>query len=93
MRRLRTPARGRAAQPGADHLPGSAARKRRSEVFNLAFLLLGGRQAATTFLSDIHPRLAARPGFAAMKSPWGLVEVVRVLRREAQALAPETDRW
>lgn len=93
MSRLRAPAHVRAAHPGTRPIPDSAALRRRSEAFNLAFLLLGGRQAATSFLCDIHPRLAARPGLAAMQSPWGLVEVVRVLRREAQALAHETDSW
>jgi len=58
-------------------------RERRAQVVDLAFLLLGGRKAASMFLSTRHPDLGGVPSTIAMSSQWGLVEVVRVMRRHA----------
>lgn len=70
--------------------PDRAARKRGAEAFDLAFLLLGGRRAANGFLDSVHPGLAEMPRARVAASPLGLVEVVRVLRREAlNPAAPE----
>jgi len=65
--------------------------KRRSDAFNLAFLLLGGRRAANHFLDAMNPSLAGIPRMRADSSPLGLVEVTRVLRRAALDAAPS--RW
>lgn len=75
--RRNLPAHGRAQIAQTENL------KRRAEVVDLAFLLLGGRRAGNAFLFRHHPVLAGIPANLAMSSPWGLVEVARVMRREA----------
>jgi hypothetical protein len=57
--------------------------KRRAEAFSLAFVLLGGRRAANGYLDTEHPGLACSPRQRADASPLGLIEVARVLRRDA----------
>lgn len=60
--------------------------RRRSELYDLAFLLLGGSRAARGFLGNDHAGLSQAPVEAALKSPLGLTEATRVLRREALGL-------
>jgi len=60
--------------------------QRRSELYDLAFLLLGGSRAARGFLGNDHAGLSQAPVVIAMKSSLGLVEVTRALRREAFGL-------
>lgn len=76
-------ARQRPDLAGGDHL----ALRRRADAFSLAFVLLGGRRAANSFLDSEHRSLAGVPRTRAGTSALGLVEVVRVLRREALASA------
>lgn len=64
--------------------------KRQSEVFGLAFVLLGGRRAANGFLDTVNEDLRCRPRHRAGTSVLGLVEVVRVLRRAALKSAHST---
>ena len=75
----------RRAQPGRGGTVGTDchALKRRSEAFDLAFLLLGGRRAANSFLDTPNPGLSGIPRMRADTSALGLIEVVRVLRRHA----------
>jgi hypothetical protein len=65
---------------------------RRSEAFNLAFLLLGGRRAANGYLDSEHPSLGCIPRKRAGGSALGLIEVARVLRRDAMNLLSPTVR-
>lgn len=67
-------------------LANHAAWRRRSEPYDLAFLLLGGSRAARGFLENENAGLSQAPVMAAMKSSLGLVEVTRVLRRMALGL-------
>ena len=60
--------------------------RRRSELHDLAFLLLGGSCAARGFLHSDHDGLSQKPVVTAMKSSLGLIEATRVLRREALGL-------
>lgn len=57
--------------------------RRRSELYDAAFLLLGGWRAARSFLFNDHAGLAQAPIAKAMESQLGLIEATRVLRREA----------
>lgn len=60
--------------------PGS---RRCAEAFSLAFLLLGGRRAANGYLDKAHPSLACNPRQRADASALGLIEVARLIRRDA----------
>ena len=88
MRIVFPPARGAAFSRSGRALADPEALKRRWDAFNLAFLLLGGRQAANRFLDAMHPSLAGTPRMRAGASGLGLIEVARVLRREALKAAP-----
>jgi hypothetical protein len=66
--------------------------ERQSQAYSLAFLLLGGRRAANGFLDSVNTDLLCVPRERAGSSLLGLVEVVRVLRREALRLAQSANR-
>jgi len=85
MRRVRFALRRGAVHGDAALRENPAARRRKSELYDIAFLLLGGRRAAQAFLYEDHPVLDRKPFLAAMASPLGLIEAVYVLRREALA--------
>lgn len=86
------PARGGTRLAGSTHVglteDDVQARKRRSDAFNLAFVLLGGRRAANDYLDTMHSRLDGIPRQRAQASAWGLIEAVRVMRRDAMRGKP-----
>lgn len=61
----------------------TAALKRGAEAFDIAFVLLGGRRAANDYLDTTHPGLGGVPRERSNQSALGLIEVVRVMRRDA----------
>ncbi|MDE8652994.1 hypothetical protein [Novosphingobium album (ex Liu et al. 2023)] len=69
----------------------SASLRRRGEVSQLAFLLLGGHAAAGRFLNGLHLGLRETPLAIAMSSPLGQIEVTRILRRLAAGQPGDQD--
>jgi len=70
---------------------GSAeSNRRRYEITQLAFLLLGGRTAAAKFLTSSHEQLGGCPLTIAMTSVEGHIGVARTIRR--LALSPGATR-
>lgn len=88
MRATRGTSRPGAVAHGSSGISDPQALKRRSEAFNLAFVLLGGRRAANGFLDSVHPGMIDVPRQRVGASELGLIEVVRVLRRQALRAAP-----
>lgn len=66
--------------------------QRQFEEYTLAFLLLGGRKATRDFLDAFNRDLRGLSRERAGKSVLGLVEVVRVLRRQALHIAQSAAR-
>lgn len=92
MRAARGTNRPGAVAHGSSGISDPQALKRRSEAFNLAFVLLGGRRAANGFLDSVHPGMIDVPRTRVGASDLGLIEVVRVLRRQALNATPSEIR-
>lgn len=88
MKGMRNTARPAGPMRATMHKADGLVLKRRAEAFSLAFLLLGGRRAANGYLDTEHPGLACSPRHRADASLLGLIEVARVIRRDAMNRLP-----
>jgi hypothetical protein len=61
--------------------------RRRDELSRMAFLLLGGREAASRFLTQALPGLSGLPIMVGTASALGQLQVSRMIQRAAAARA------